>query len=122
MKPELPSDVKTCRSVGKALASDFVPELLRASAVGWYSAVVGLLGLVASIVAGLLWTTPVTLRCFIKVRSWLLPAASDCSLFQENATSPSFTLKMQVATSRYGKHFQQTCVLVRSKYYLVSSH
>lgn len=43
------------RSVGKALASDFVPELLRASAVGWYSAVVGLLGLVASIVAGLLW-------------------------------------------------------------------
>ncbi len=43
------------RSVGKALASDFVPELLRASAVGWYSAVVGLLELVASIVAGLLW-------------------------------------------------------------------
>ena len=43
------------RSVGKALASDFVPESLRASAVGWYSAVVGLLGLVASVVAGLLW-------------------------------------------------------------------
>jgi MFS family permease len=43
------------RSVGKALASDFVPELLHASAVGWYSAVVGLLGLVASVVAGLLW-------------------------------------------------------------------
>jgi MFS family permease len=43
------------RSVGKALAADFVPELLRASAVGWYSAVVGLLGLVASIVGGLLW-------------------------------------------------------------------
>jgi MFS family permease len=43
------------RSVGKALASDFVPEHLRASAVGWYSAVVGLLGLVASVVAGTLW-------------------------------------------------------------------
>jgi MFS family permease len=43
------------RSVGKALASDFVSELLRARAVGWYSAVVGLLGLVASVVAGLLW-------------------------------------------------------------------
>jgi MFS family permease len=43
------------RSVGKALASDFVPGRLRASAVGWYSTVVGLLGLVASVDAGLLW-------------------------------------------------------------------
>ena len=43
------------RAVGKALASDFVPESLRASAVGWYSAVVGLLGLIASVVAGSLW-------------------------------------------------------------------
>jgi len=43
------------RSVGKAFATDFVPEQLRASGVGWYSATVGLLGLVASIVAGLLW-------------------------------------------------------------------
>jgi MFS family permease len=43
------------RSVGKAFASDFVPEYLRASGVGWYSATVGLLQLVASIVAGLLW-------------------------------------------------------------------
>ena len=43
------------RSVGKAFASDFVPARLRASGVGWYSTTVGLLGLVASIVAGLLW-------------------------------------------------------------------
>src|SRR5271165_6574446 len=43
------------RSVGKAFASDFVPEHLRASGVGWYSTTVGLLQLVASIVAGLLW-------------------------------------------------------------------
>lgn len=43
------------RSVGKAFAADFVPEDLRASGVGWYSATVGLLQLVASIVAGLLW-------------------------------------------------------------------
>ena len=43
------------RSVGKALAADFVPEQLRASGVGWYSSIVGLLGLVANIVAGLLW-------------------------------------------------------------------
>lgn len=43
------------RTVGKAFASDFVPEHLRASGVGWYSTTVGLLGLVASVVAGLLW-------------------------------------------------------------------
>jgi MFS family permease len=43
------------RSVGKAFASDFVPEHLRASGVGWYSTTVGLLELLASVVAGLLW-------------------------------------------------------------------
>jgi MFS family permease len=39
------------RTVGKALATDFVPE----RGVGWYNTTVGLAGLVASIVAGLLW-------------------------------------------------------------------
>jgi MFS family permease len=43
------------RAVGKAFASDFVPDRLRASAVGWYSTTVGLLQLIASIVAGALW-------------------------------------------------------------------
>ncbi len=43
------------RAVGKALAADFVPEQLRASGVGWYSTTIGLLQLVASVVAGLLW-------------------------------------------------------------------
>jgi MFS family permease len=43
------------RAVGKVFASDFVPEHLRASGVGWYSTSVGLLQLVASVVAGLLW-------------------------------------------------------------------
>lgn len=43
------------RAVGKAFASDFVPEHLRASGVGWYSTTVGLLQLVASVVAGFLW-------------------------------------------------------------------
>jgi MFS family permease len=46
----------TYRAVGKALATDFVPANLRASSVGWYSATVGLSGLVASIVGGELWT------------------------------------------------------------------
>jgi len=43
------------RAVGKAAAADLVPESLRASGVGWYSTTVGLLQLVASVVAGLLW-------------------------------------------------------------------
>ncbi|MGA7325088.1 MAG: MFS transporter [Rhodomicrobium sp.] len=43
------------RAAGKAYAADFVPEQLRASGVGWYSTTVGLLQLVASLVAGLLW-------------------------------------------------------------------
>lgn len=43
------------RTVGKALAADFAPPALRASAVGWYSATVGFSGLVASLVAGLVW-------------------------------------------------------------------
>jgi MFS family permease len=43
------------RSVGKAFASDFVPEHLRAGGIGWYSTTVGLLQLIASIIAGVLW-------------------------------------------------------------------
>ncbi|HTS80989.1 MAG TPA: MFS transporter [Myxococcaceae bacterium] len=43
------------RAVGRAFASDFVPEQLRASGVGWYNTTVGLLQLVASLVAGILW-------------------------------------------------------------------
>lgn len=45
----------TIRTVGKAFASDFVPERLRASGIGWYTSSMGLLQLFASIVAGLLW-------------------------------------------------------------------
>lgn len=45
----------TFRAVGKAFASDFVPAQFRASAVGWYSATLGLLQLVASVIAGQLW-------------------------------------------------------------------
>lgn len=43
------------RSVGKSLATDLVPPSLRASGLGWYTATIGLLGLVASVVAGQLW-------------------------------------------------------------------
>jgi MFS family permease len=43
------------RAVGKTFASDFVPQSLRASGVGWYSTTVGLSQLVASIIGGILW-------------------------------------------------------------------
>jgi MFS family permease len=43
------------RAVGKSLASDFVPERLRASGIGWYSTTVGVFQLVGSVVAGVLW-------------------------------------------------------------------
>jgi MFS family permease len=43
------------RAVGKAFAADFVPENLHASAIGWYSSTIGLLQLLASVVAGILW-------------------------------------------------------------------
>ncbi|HEX9295508.1 MAG TPA: MFS transporter [Polyangiaceae bacterium] len=44
------------RSVGKALATDFLPPELHASGLGWFTATVGVSGLVASVVAGELWT------------------------------------------------------------------
>lgn len=43
------------RASGKSYATDFVPGHLRASGIGWYSAVVGLSGLIASIIGGVLW-------------------------------------------------------------------
>ena len=43
------------RTAGKALASSFVSDRLRASGIGWYNTTVGVLQLVASIVAGFLW-------------------------------------------------------------------
>ena len=43
------------RTAGKALASSYVPDCLRASGIGWYNTTVGLLQLVASVAAGLLW-------------------------------------------------------------------
>ena len=43
------------RACGKSYSADFVPRHLRASGIGWYSTVVGLSGLVASVIAGGLW-------------------------------------------------------------------
>jgi MFS family permease len=43
------------RTAGKAMASSFVPDSLRASGIGWYNTTVGVLQLIASLVAGALW-------------------------------------------------------------------
>ena len=43
------------RMAGKGLAASFVPEQLRASGIGWFNTTVGILQLIASLVAGLLW-------------------------------------------------------------------
>jgi len=85
------------RSVGKALASDFVPELLRASAVGWYSAVVGLLGLIASVVAGQLWDHVSHAAVFYYGAIFAIAGVVGLLLFQENATGPPFTLRIWAA-------------------------
>ncbi|MGA2397103.1 MAG: MFS transporter [Steroidobacteraceae bacterium] len=45
------------RSVGKALASDYVSGELRASAIGWYNTTIGFSGLAASLIGGRLWDT-----------------------------------------------------------------
>ena len=43
------------RAVGKAFATDVVPAELRASGIGWYSTIIGLTQMAASIIAGVLW-------------------------------------------------------------------
>ena len=43
------------RTAGKSVASSLVPDRLRASGIGWYNTTLGLLQLVASVIAGLLW-------------------------------------------------------------------
>jgi MFS family permease len=43
------------RTAGKTLASSFVPDRLHASGIGWYNTTVGVLQLIASLVAGALW-------------------------------------------------------------------
>jgi MFS family permease len=43
------------RAVGKSLAADLSPAAMRATGIGCYSATVGLLQLIASVIAGILW-------------------------------------------------------------------
>lgn len=76
------------RAVGKAFAIDLVPSELHASGVGWYTATIGLLGLIASVVAGLLWDHIGHEAVFIYggifsilgsvLLVWIMPPARDC--------------------------------------------
>lgn len=61
------------RSVGKTFAADFVPENLRASSIGWYSTVVGLSGLLASIIAGQLWDKVSHVAVFMWAAAFSVP-------------------------------------------------
>jgi MFS family permease len=70
----------------KAFASDFVPDQLRASAVGWYSATLGLLQLVASVVAGLLWDRVGNAAVFAYGAAFALAGIIALSLFQPGRT------------------------------------
>ena len=53
------------RAVGKSFVTDLVPSPHRASGIGWYSAVVGLTGFIASTVGGWLWTTVSPVATFL---------------------------------------------------------
>jgi MFS family permease len=73
------------RSVGKSYAADFVPASLRASSIGWYSATVGLSGLIASIIAGQLWDKLSHSSVFIYGSIFSLAAIISLLLFVPNA-------------------------------------
>jgi hypothetical protein len=53
--PSLRPDTAVADSRVSTFAADFVPEHLRASGVGWYSTTVGVMQLIASLIAGALW-------------------------------------------------------------------
>lgn len=43
------------RTIGKTIASDFVPQEARASAVGWYATTIGITSFASSLLAGEIW-------------------------------------------------------------------
>jgi MFS family permease len=68
------------RTAGKALASSFVPDRLRASGIGWYNTTVGVLQLVASLVAGELWDHVGHVAVFYYGAAFAVVGASALSL------------------------------------------
>ena len=93
------------RSVGKALATDLVPERLRASGIGCYSATIGLLGLVASVVAGQLGIMSAMPPCSCTARCLPWWAVSPCSSCYRRAPrsrdrQPIFRTRNRIGPSR----------------------
>jgi len=76
------------RTVGKAFASHLVPERLRASGIGWYSTTVGLLQLIASVVAGLLWDRVGHAAVFYYGAIFAVVGMIAVPLFIPSATNP----------------------------------
>ena len=68
------------RTAGKAVASSFVPDRLRASGIGWYNTTVGVLQLIASLVAGLLWDRVGHVAVFFYGAAFAVIGASALSL------------------------------------------
>jgi MFS family permease len=77
------------RSTGKTFAADFVPPNLRASSIGWYSTVVGLSGLLASIMGGYLWDHVSHAAVFIYGAVLSLPAIVLLLFFKPGLTPRS---------------------------------
>lgn len=68
------------RTAGKALASSFVPDPLRASGIGRYNTTVGVTQLVASLVAGELWDHVGQVAVFYYGAAFAVVGASALSL------------------------------------------
>jgi MFS family permease len=68
------------RTAGKALASSFVTDRLRASGIGWYNTTVGVAQLIASLVAGQLWDHVGHIAVFYYGAAFAFVGASALSL------------------------------------------
>jgi MFS family permease len=77
----------TYRAVGKTLATDFVAPEMRASGVGWFSATVGLSGLLASVAGGELWTRFGPASTFLFGATMSVIGVLAATLFVQNGRS-----------------------------------
>lgn len=74
------------RAVGKAYATDLIPQELRASGIGWYATTIGVASLLASLIGGQLWVliSPRATFLYAAVMT-LIGTLSLLFLLQENS-------------------------------------